>query len=167
MRGLCGWEDHGMKRRGRDPGLAALRIQLPRSLRAAPPVWGWSRPGARAVGFQAGSASIALGPRSPGMEGAGPSECCPHYVPRDLGPVADSKVSGQGPGPSPHIKKTRTRDPQPLREVLDPKETSPNLSALPEEGDGLEGLLLVPRFRFLVEFRGRREVLSGAPRWSP
>ena len=82
-----------------------------------------------------------------------------------LWPIARSV--GRSLVPLPILKKTRTQDPQPLREVLEPKETSPNLSALPEEVDGLEGLLLVPRLRFLVEFRGRREVLSGAPRWSP
>ena len=63
--------------------------------------------GARAVAFQAGSGSSTLGPRSLGMERAGPSECPPLSVPRDLGPVANSKVSGQGSGPSPHIRETK------------------------------------------------------------
>jgi len=39
------------------------------------------------------------------------------------------------------------------REIRKPGEAYPNSSALPEEADGLEGPLLVPRLRFLVEFK--------------
>ena len=39
---------------------------------------------------------------------------------------------------------------------------APNSPALPEEADGHRGPLLVPKLHFLVEFRQRREVLSGS-----
>ena len=41
-------------------------------------------------------------------------------------------------------------------------ETYPNSSVLSEEADGRKQPLLVPRLRFLVEFRRRREVQSGS-----
>ena len=42
-----------------------------------------------------------------------------------------------------------------------PGETYPNLSALPEEVNGLKGPLLVPKLQFLMESSWRKEVHSG------
>ena len=52
-------------------------------------------------------------------------------------------------------------------ENLRTKINLPNSSGISEEADGHKGSLLVPKLRFLVEFRGRREVHSGALHWSP
>ena len=55
-----------------------------------------------------------------------------------------------------------TQDHQPTWEVREPGETYPNSSGLSKEADGHKGPLLVPRLRFLIEFRQRREVHSGS-----
>ena len=54
----------------------------------------------------------------------------------------------------------KTQDHQLIREIREPGKTYPNLSGLSEEAVGCKGPLLVPRLRFLVEFRWRREVHS-------
>ena len=118
--------------------------------------------GARAVAFQAGSASSALGPRSPGTERAGPSECPPRSVPRDLGPVAKARSVGRALVPLPILEK-QNKNSGSSASAGDPRAKGdfPKFVCTPEEVGGLEGLLVVPRLGVLVEFRQRREVTLG------
>ena len=51
---------------------------------------------------------------------------------------------------------------QPICEIWEPGETSPNLYGFPEEADGRKGPLLEPKLQFLVESRPRKEVHSGS-----
>ena len=81
--------------------------------------------------------------------------------PRAPPPPAPVSFSLAGAGTC-YTPPNKTQIHQSTRKIQEPGETYPNSSGLSEEADGHKGPLLVPRLRFLLEFRRRREVHSGS-----